>query len=145
MYTIRRMTARDKDCILQMMRTFYQSPALATHGSEDVFIANVEACLYSDVCLDGYVVCHQEQVVGYAMVARSFSTEYGRPCAWIEDLYIADSHRGKGVGGQMLRSIRARYPQSLLRLEVAPANTHAIEVYRHEGFETMPYIEMYKE
>lgn len=38
------------------------------------------------------------QIQGYAMAAKSFSTEFGRPCIWVEDLYIKEDFRGTGIG-----------------------------------------------
>ena len=33
---------------------------------------------------------------GYAMLAKSFSTEFGKNCIWIEDLYVLPSARSRG-------------------------------------------------
>ena len=82
------------------------------------------------------------QVQGYAMVAKSYSTEFGKPCIWIEDLYVKESFRGSGLGSQVLQYIVQQYPGSIFRLEVEEENARAIAVYKKNGFEILPYMEM---
>ena len=82
--------------------------------------------------------------MGYAMAAKSFSTEYGKPCIWIEDIYIKPEYRGKGIGSQFFSFMEQKYPNALLRLEVEEENERAVQVYRKNGFEVMPYMEMKK-
>ncbi|MCC8050137.1 MAG: GNAT family N-acetyltransferase [Clostridiales bacterium] len=50
--------------------------------------------------LEGYVVESNGTVCGYSMIAKSFSTEFGKPCIWVEDLYIKENYRGTGIGMQ---------------------------------------------
>ena len=86
-----------------------------------------------------------EEVQGYAMVAKSFSTEFGKPCIWIEDLYIKPEYRGMGIGSKFFQYIEEKYPDAVKRLEVEEENERAIKVYEKNGFEVLPYMEMKKE
>lgn len=79
------------------------------------------------------------------MIAKSYSTEFGKPCIWIEDIYIMDEHRGSGIGSQFLKYIEAKYPNSVYRLEVEAENVRAVSVYEKSGFEILPYMEMKKD
>lgn len=83
-------------------------------------------------------------LLGYAMVAKSFSTEFGKPCMWIEDLYMKPQYRGMGIGTQFFSFIEQKYPNAILRLEVEEENELAIYVYQKCGFEKLPYMEMKK-
>ena len=78
------------------------------------------------------------------MVAKSFSTEFGKPCIWIEDLYIKDEYRGLGLGSKFLDYIEKKYQGSILRLEAEEENERAVKVYEKNGFEVLPYMEMKK-
>ena len=86
----------------------------------------------------------KEQILGYAMIAHSFSTEYGRPCIWIEDLYLLEEARGNGFASQFLEFLTEKYSDHILRLESENENEHAMEVYKRKGFSEMPYVEMYR-
>ena len=139
---IRRMTAEDKECVIDMMRVFYASPAVLSNGSEEIFAADVENCVNDSPYLEGYIFEEAGVVQGYAMAAKSFSTEFGKPCVWIEDLYIKEQYRSLGLGSKFLNFIREKYPDSILRLEVEAENEKAVRVYEKCGFEVLPYMEM---
>ena len=103
--TIRPMTAADHPAILEMMRVFYASPAVLSNGSEEIFQKDIEACVSENPYLEGYVFEAAGDIQGYAMAAKSFSTEFGKPCIWIEDLYIKEAYRGAGIGTQFFDHI----------------------------------------
>ena len=140
--TIRKMTPEDKPCVLEMMRTFYASPAVLSNGSEDIFCKDIDTCLSGSPYLEGYIFEDSGIVQGYAMIAKSYSTEFGKPCIWIEDLYIAEAYRGQGIGSGFLRYITALHPDCLFRLEAELENEQAIHVYEACGFTVLPYMEM---
>ena len=72
------------------------------------------------------------------------STEFGKSCIWIEDLYIKEEYRNQRIGSLFLHYIESKYFNSLLRLEVEEENEHAVHVYKKCGFEVLPYMEMKK-
>lgn len=141
---IRPMVSSDRDSVLDMMRVFYASPAVLSNGSEGIFSQDFEACVSDSPYLEGYIFEDGYQIQGYAMVAKSFSTEFGKPCIWIEDLYLREEFRGNGIGSAFLQEIGARYPNALLRLEVEPENERAVHTYEKCGFSPLPYLEMMK-
>ncbi len=141
---IRYMKKEDTENIIAMMETFYASPAVHTNGSEEIFRADVENCINDNPYLEGYVFEEEGKLMGYGMVAKSFSTEYGKPCIWIEDIYILEEYRGRGIGKVFLEYIVEKYPNHIIRLEAEEENEHAVHVYKKAGFEVMPYLEMYR-
>ena len=144
MMEIKVMTRQHADNVLEMMRVFYASPAVYTNGSEEIFQNDVEACIGDSPYLCGYVFVEGEKIVGYAMTAKSFSTEFGMPCVWIEDLYLIEAFRGQGIGTQFFEFLEKTYTNTLLRLEVEAENTSAVHTYRKNGFDELPYVEMKK-
>ncbi len=138
------MTVEDKPFVLDLMREFYSSPAVFTNGSEEIFLADIEACVSGSPYLEGYVFETPDGIKGYAMLAKSFSTEFGKPCIWIEDLYIDSSFRGAGLGTAFFRMIEGKYPDAVFRLEVEEENEGAVKLYRKNGFSVLPYMEMKK-
>lgn len=144
MTQIRMMTSADRNSVLEMMRVFYVSPAILSDGSEEIYRNDFEQCVGENPYLEGYIFENDGQTLGYAMVAKSFSTEFGKPCIWIEDLYMTENARGLGIGSRFLQYIEKKYPNCVLRLEVEGKNERAIHVYRKNGFDVLPYIEMRK-
>ncbi len=141
---IRRMEKRDKSQVIEMMRVFYASPAVLSDGSPEIFEADVENCVGECPFLEGYVFEGGEELQGYAMVAKSFSTEFGKPCIWIEDLYVKSEFRGLGIGSRFLQEIQEKHKNCIFRLEVEEENERAVHVYEKCGFEVLPYMEMKK-
>ncbi len=134
----------DRESVIDMMRVFYASDAVSTNGSEEIFLNDFENCVNDSPYLEGYVFEKGGEIVGYGMVAKSFSTEFGKPCIWIEDIYIKPDFRHGGIGTAFLRFVEKTYPGVLYRLEAEPENENAVAAYKKSGFDTLPYIELYK-
>lgn len=141
---IRYIEEKDRQQILEMMRTFYASEAVFTNGSEEIFHADIDNCIRDNPYIEGYVFESDNGIQGYAMLAKSFSTEFGKPCIWIEDIYMKNEYRGLGIGSHFLHFIEEKYPHSLLRLEVEAENERAVNVYKKCGYDVLPYMEMKK-
>ena len=143
--SIRKIMAADKPIIMEMMRVFYASPAVHTNGSEEIFSADIDNCINENPYLEGYVIENSLGIQGYSMVAKSFSTEFGKPCIWIEDLYIKNEYRGQGLGKALISYVLSQYQNCIFRLEAEEDNLAAINLYKQMGFNTaLPYIELKK-
>ncbi len=141
---IRRMREDDRSSVVEMMREFYSSDSVFTNGSDEIFNADIDNCIGDNPFVEGYIFAGSDCVSGYAMVAKSFSTEFGKPCVWIEDIYVKDEFRGRGLGSRFLGYIEKEYPDSVFRLEVERENERAVRVYEKCGYGVLPYMEMKK-
>jgi ribosomal protein S18 acetylase RimI-like enzyme len=115
-----------------------------SNGSEEIFLADIENCVNDNPYLEGYIIEGPDGIQGYGMIAKSFSTEFGKPCIWIEDLYLKENYRGYGIGKVFLDFIGDKYPGCLLRLEAEEENERAIRLYEKCGFQILPYTELKK-
>lgn len=145
-YTLRPMEAQDKARVIGMMRGFYASEAVHTNGSEEVFNNDVDACVSDNPYASGFVfVREDESICGYSMLSHGYSTEYGRYSVWIEDLFLEEDARGKGLSDMLFDYVKEKYPDHIHRLEVEETNLRAIRTYKKNGFKTLPYAEMIRE
>lgn len=148
MTLIRSMKIEDSNEVLDMMHVFYDSPAVIHKASDTILKQDIADCVGNMPFIEGFVFENDSKISGYAMIAKSYSTEYGGLCIWIEDLYIKPDYRGLGIGTQFFDFIEKESKKMnavRLRLEVESTNSRAIEVYKKCGYKKLPYIEMTKE
>ena len=142
---IRNLVDSDKNEVIDMMRVFYQSDAVLSNGSEEIFESNVNACVNDSPYLEGFVFEHEDgEIIGYAMIAKSFSTEFGKRCIWIEDIYIKPEFRSMGIGTIFFEKLFSTYHDVIFRLEAEEDNFQAIGLYKKSGFDVIPYLELIK-
>ena len=138
MAEFKKMRTEDTQAVLEMMRIFYDSPAVSHEVPQETLRRNVEVCVSDNPLLEGVVFWEEGHIAGYAMLVNSFATEFGGVCIWLEDIYVKLEYRGRGIGTQFLAKAM------LLKLEVERTNTEAVNVYKKCGFEELPYVEMIK-
>ena len=140
---IRLMNIKDKNDVIEMMTTFYNSPAVLSNGSPIIYENDFNACIdEQNPYLEGYVFVEDELVIGYAMIAKSFSTEFGKPCIWIEDIYLKEEYRHNGLATSFFKMLQEKYPNVVHRLEAERENENAIKAYNKNGFEELPYLQL---
>ncbi len=144
--TIRPMEKKDKDSVLTMMRAFYNSPSTLTEPSTEILQQDIENCTTEMPFIDGYVFEKEQRLLGYAMVTKSYSTENGGICLWLEDLYLEPEARGQGIGTNFFQFLEDTYKGLAvsIRLEVTADNSHAIKTYKKMGFTQVEYVTMAK-
>jgi ribosomal protein S18 acetylase RimI-like enzyme len=77
-------------------------------------------------------------VVGYTAVTVCFSLEFAGRYALVDELYVREAYRGRGIGARAL-ALATEACRDLdvaaVRLEVDTWNTRAMDLYRRLGFE----------
>ncbi|NUM52856.1 MAG: GNAT family N-acetyltransferase [Candidatus Hydrogenedentes bacterium] len=75
--------------------------------------------------------------MGYAVVTFGYSLEFRGVDAFLDELYIEESHRGQGIARraiELAEEFCANHGVRALHLEVERGNTGAQAVYRKLGF-----------
>lgn len=143
--TIRDFKKTDRDAVIGMADTFYNSPGVLHRIPVENFAeAFDEMCAGGSQRLRGLLIEVDGAPAGYCQLSFSYSTEAGGSVVLIEEVYVLESHRGLGIGSKLFEYISNEYrgKAARIRLEVAPANTRAIELYERLGFERLHYVQM---
>ena len=78
------------------------------------------------------------EIVGYVILTFSFSFEYKGKIAFLDELYISEKFRGKGIGKQAMTFIKKQTTElnlKLIYLEVENHNVNAQKLYLANDFE----------
>ena len=144
--TVRKLEQKDFDRVLAMMKVFYASDALLVHPEDAVLARTLTDAMADGPYVTGYGFEVEGVLVGYGMVSRSYSTETGGICLWIEDIYILPEFRGRGIGTEFLGFVEklGQGTAVRLRIEAEPENEKAISVYQNAGFEVLGYTQLVK-
>ena len=86
-----------------------------------------------------WLISSSGQAVGYIAVCFGYSIEFGGRDAFIDEFYIVESARGKGMGAGVLEQVKleaARLGVLVLHLEINLNNHAARRLYVRAGFES---------
>ena len=101
-------------------------------------VNSVERMKAEKELLTGFVVENDEQqIVAYVTYFFTYHTWSGK-CIYMEDLYVTQSYRKKGLGGQLLNKVKEigiKEGCHKLRWQVSNWNTNAQEFYKSIGAE----------
>jgi GNAT superfamily N-acetyltransferase len=79
---------------------------------------------------------YESEAVGFALFFRNYSTWTGRCGLYLEDLFVREEYRGRGVGGALMRRLREIAVQrgwERMDWTVLDWNTSAQNFYREQG------------
>ena len=85
-----------------------------------------------------YLIFVDNEIVGYTIITYVFSFEYKGKIAFIDEMYIKETYRGKGIGSEIIKFIKNechKLKLKLIYLEVENHNLKAQKLYIANDFE----------
>ena len=149
--TFRPATAQDSPRCSSLLRDFY-----AEEGSpcDEESEAALLALLHDPGLGRVFVILDGDdgppgsgRAVGYLVVTFGYSLEFRGRDAFVDELYVAPLHRGRGLGREALRVAERCCREAgvrALHLEVRPDNARARRLYAGEGYGDRDYYLMSK-
>jgi diamine N-acetyltransferase len=132
----RRADASDAELLLGLMREFYEFEHL-TFDERAAREALMQLLGGGDSFGRVWLIEVEGSAAGYVVLTLGFSLEFHGRDALVDELYIREGHRGRGIGKKTLAFVEGEC-RSLgvraLHLEVERANLNAQAVYRKSGF-----------
>lgn len=144
---IRKLTADDKEIYIGMAEEFYHSDAVLAPIPRTFIERTVEEALRSDTYAEIFLFEYEGEAAGYALIAKTFSQEAGGMVWWIEEVYIRELFRSKGLGREFFEYIENHKDEGVarLRLEVEEENIRAVSLYERLGYKVLDYMQMVKD
>ncbi len=86
-----------------------------------------------------FLITHKQITIGYIVLSFGFSFEYKGRDAFIDEFYIKEEFRNKGVGKlsmDFIESVSEKLDINAVHLEVEPHNTAANRLYLKKGYKS---------
>ena len=143
---IRKFVPEDREDYIRFSTEFYNSSAVDKPVPREHFEQGFDEMMRSDVYVQGYMLVCDGNNVGYCVTMKTYSVEAGGITIWIDELFVLEEHRSKGLGRELFKYIEENGDKKLrrIRLEVELENGRAISLYKKMGFEPAPYDGMWK-
>ncbi len=129
-------TLADVDLIVSFMRELYEHDHLPFDGTAARLA--MEKILQDHSLGRVWLIYDGEQAIGYIVLTLGYSLEYHGRDAFVDEIYLRASHRGKGIGTQIIQFVEGACRElevQALHLEVERANLKAQAFYHKVGFE----------
>ncbi len=140
MMKIRKITAADREIYLAMAKDFYASPAVLENIPEENISRSFGEFLGGTPYGDAFIFEENGAVIGYGVLAYTYSQEAGGKVVWLEEIYVLGAYRGRGCGSEFIDFVINEIPAARYRLETEPENEKAAALYRRKGFELFEYV-----
>ena len=129
-------TAADEGPLLALIREFYVVEHLPY---DEAVLHGALAQLWESPALGRVLLMRDgDEPVGYGVLTFGFSLEYHGRDALVDELYVRESHRGRGAGSAFLAFVedlcRAEGVRAV-HLEVDHVNLRAKALYHRRGYE----------
>lgn len=143
---IRKFVPEDREDYIRFSTEFYNSSAVDKPVPREHFEQGFDEMMRSDVYVQGYMLVCDGNNVGYCVTMKTYSVEAGGITIWIDELFVLEEYRSKGLGRELFKYIEENGDKKLrrVRLEVELENGRAISLYKKMGFEPAPYNGMWK-
>ena len=143
---IRKCVPEDREDYIRFSTEFYNSSAVDKPVPREHFEQGFDEMMRSDVYVQGYMLVFDGNNVGYCVTMKTYSVEAGGITIWIDELFVLEEYRSKGLGRELFKYIEENGDKKLrrIRLEVELENGRAISLYKKMGFEPAPYDGMWK-
>ena len=144
MLTFRDITAADHDLVLPMVADFYRTDAVDHEVPVEIMERSFAACADpAEPLLRGVLVSRDGEPVGYVYLTFCYSAEVGGRCVFIEEIFLKENFRGRGLGKEIMAWMEGEYPEvRRFRLEVTQVNKSAIRLYEKSGYKYLRYDQM---
>lgn len=136
MLTFKPLLSSQIESIVQMMHDFYaiDNYPIDIEVSKKLF----QEFIYDEKLGKVWLIYIDEIIVGYVILTFVFSFEYKGRIAFLDELYIKESYRGKGIGKNAIDFIKEQASNQnvkLIYLEVENHNEKAQKLYLANDFE----------
>ncbi len=125
----------DREILVEFIKEYYDFDGHCFH--ESIVRTTLAKILKNTTLGRVWVIQRDGKAIGYIVLTFGYSLEYGGRDAFIDEFYIRESYRGRGIGSKAIQFIESACPAldiQAVHLEVERKNIAAQKFYREVGF-----------
>ncbi len=138
----RALREEDRELYYRYADAFYHTDAVNAPVDEKNYEVTFDECMKSDRYMKCYIFECDGAPCGFSLLSKTFSQEAGGISVTIEEIYIEEEYRGRGLATEFFRYLKSLPEIMRLRIEVEDYNEGAKRLYERMGFELLPYLQM---
>jgi GNAT superfamily N-acetyltransferase len=136
MIQFKHLAVSDIDTIVALMQEFYaiDNYPIDIEISKSLF----KEFLANENLGNAWLILSDNEIIGYVILTYIFSFEYQGKIAFLDELYLTEKARGKGVGSKTIAFVLEESKKQALKLiylEIENHNQNAQKLYLASGFE----------
>ncbi len=133
--SFRPVTSQDIDTIVSLMQDFYAIDSYPIDPEQSKLL--FQTFISNENLGKAWLIYHNNEIAGYVIVTFVFSFEYGGTIAFLDELYLTEKVRGKGIGKlavQFIQTEALKLKLKIIYLEVEEHNENAQKLYLAQKF-----------
>lgn len=138
----REITPGDRELYYRYVDIFYHSDAVEAPVPRKNYEVTFNELMRSSDYLKCYIFEDGGKPCGFALLSKTFSQEAGGVSVTIEEIYIDEEYRGRGMATGFFEYLKSIEGIARLRIEVEDSNEGAKRLYERMGFKLLPYLQM---
>ena len=145
--SFRDFTADDEELFYKLANMFYESNVVAYSANQDNIRTTFSHCISGSPYIRGVFALYNNEVCGYVLLSYSYSNEYGGKIMALDEMFISDKFKNKGIGGHLCYKILYDYTDDIACIEAAVSqdNKRVMRLCERFGFVKDDYIFMHKD
>lgn len=138
----RELKPDEKDLYIHYVDTFYHTDVVESPVPKENYETTFNEIMRSDDYLKCYIFECDNNPCGFALLSKTFSQEAGGISVTIEEIYIDEEYRSRGLATEFFDWLKSKDEIKRLRIEVEDYNDGAKRLYERMGFNLLPYLQM---
>ncbi len=138
----RELKPSEKDLYFHYVDIFYHTDVVESPVPKENYEVTFNELMRSDDYLKCYIFECDNKPCGFVLLSKTFSQEAGGLSVTIEEIYIDEDYRGRGLATEFFDYLKSLDEIKRLRIEVEDYNEGAKRLYERTGFKLLPYLQM---
>lgn len=138
----RELKPSEKDLYFHYVDIFYHTDVVESPVPKENYEVTFNELMRSDDYLKCYIFECDNKPCGFVLLSKTFSQEAGGLSVTIEEIYIDEDYRGRGLATEFFDYLKSLDKIKRLRIEVEDYNEGAKRLYERTGFKLLPYLQM---